>query len=536
MNHNEILKAIGDATKALSDNEKFALPLMAVKASKAAAENPHDASLVTMSNVLQKMASTPDKMFISRVELNKLYDQLYTPNTKIAEVFAEELDRPELDTPKLYQRDPYEATSIQEDYTRLADPVLANALGSLFDKDGESKLYSGDTALAAERICMRELNALGVPPKQVNIFAGQEDILICNAKYETPKGQTNVLVPVEIAEKKPLFPTIFLSTAGWVDLSRDALETHIEATAGKSYKVNGAELLRVLSAAKNGIVKTAGSEDVEMALIRMRAEGGTVAHDTNAIVYQKVDDAPQELVKTEYDVSFEDKLSSVHGQIEYLFGAQTVKAGRDMLMRKLGAMGYKPQISVTDSKGTDTLFYAVALDRQSAVKIPVKVEDGMVLPPSVVIASGKVAEFSPEGIASVLAETTDPRMSSVASPMFGLTAGELLEKVKVAIHEGNVLAAEDAIDVLAETDEGAYKTAVALFMESLGGGMEKTASTKGCDLIVKNSAHAHPICGHLNLPLHKVYQDENGDCQPLYRKAMKAEGETATFMAHKVLL
>lgn len=535
--YNELVNLVGKAAKALNDNEKFAIPILAVKASKAAQENPHDAPLVTMSNVLNKMASS-NNLFISRTELNKLYDQLYVPNTKIAEVFADELARVELQGPKLFQRDPHEATEISDDYSRVADPVLANALSSVFDKNAEYKPYSTKLAQAAEKACMHELNGLGVPPKKVDIFAGKDDILICNASYDTPKGQTNVLVPVEIAEgDKPLLPTMFLSTAGFVDLSRETLETHIESTAGKSYKVNGEELLKVLSTAKHGLQKVAS--DVDMAMIRMRAETGTPAvFAQNNIVYQKIDDEPEETVVVKSDLSLDRKLASVNGQVEYLFGENVVSAGRAMLQRKFASMGYnKAQVSVADSKGTDTIFYAVALDRNSAVKVPVKVEDGMVIPPTVVIASGKVGEFSPAGIVSVLDGGTDSRMLAVANPMFGETAGQLLEKVKIAIHEGNTLAVEDAINVLSETDPVAYKTAVALFMESLSGKeMEKIATAKGCSRIVKTSTHTHPICGHLNLPLNKVYQDENGDCQPLHRKAMQDVGTGAYFMAHKVLL
>lgn len=534
--YNDLVKLVGNAAKALHNNEKFATPILAVKASRAAQENPHDASLVTMSNVLNKMAS--DKLFISRVELNKLYDQLYTPNTKIAEVFAEELARTELQGPKLFQRDPYEATEIKEDYSRLADPVLANALASVFDENAEYKPYSEKMAQAAEKACMHELNGLGVPPKKVDIFAGQKDILICNAVYETPKGQANVLVPVEISEgDKPLLPTIFLTAAGFVDLSGESLEAHIESTAGKSYKVNGEELLKVLSAAKHGINKVAS--DVDMALIRMRSETGIpAAYAQNNIVYQKVDAEPEETVVIKSDLSLDSKLASVKGQVEYLFGETVVNTGRAMLQRKLASMGYdKAQVSVADSKGTDTIFYAVAFDRASAVKVPVKVQDGLVLPPTVVIASGKVGDFSPEGIVSVLSDGPDGRMMAVASPMFGETAGQLLERVKVAIHEGNTLAAEDAINVLSETNEQAYKTAVALFMESLSGKETvKTASVSGCSRIVKTSTHTHPICGHLNLPLNKVYQDEHGECQPMHRKAMQDVGDGAYFMNHKVFL
>src|SRR6185503_20108645 len=80
----------------LHASEKFPVPVLAVKAARAAQANPHDAALVTASNVLRKMAND-NKLFISRHELNDLYNKLYTPNTKLAELFEEELDRKPLD-------------------------------------------------------------------------------------------------------------------------------------------------------------------------------------------------------------------------------------------------------------------------------------------------------------------------------------------------------------------------------------------------------------------------------------------------------
>ncbi len=538
----KLKQLVGLAAKTINANEKFAVPFLALKASRAAEQNPHDIPLVTVANVLTKMASN-DKTFITRQELNKLYEQLYSPNTKLAEVFAEELDRPELDGPHVMHRDPYEAESITDDYSRTTDPVLANALSEVFEKNGEFKVYAADMAKRAEEACFAELDSLGLAPRKVSTFTGQSDLIICNAQYETPKGQSNVLVPVEIKEANALAPTMFLSAAGFMDLSSEALETHIVATAGKSYRVDGEELLKVLSSVKHGVGKV--TSDVELALIRMRSEGAApIGYSAENIVYQQVD-APvedvhvPELKLNAEDQSIADKLATARGEAEFLFGPAIVDNARNIVQRKTATLGYKnAQVSVADCS-EDTIFYAVALDSQHAFKVPVKISAGMIMPPNFVVASGDVREFTVEGVSELMNAPADTRMLAVASPLYGMRPQALLDNVKTALNDGNLLAAEEAINVLAQTDEHIYKTAVALFMEHLNQkpGMEKTAAaTHSCTMIVKNSAHNQPICGHLNLPLNKVYQDVNGNCQPLYRKAMEDVGDGAWFMAHKVLL
>jgi hypothetical protein len=54
-------------------------------------------------------------------------------------------------------------------------------------------------------------------------------------------------------------------------------------------------------------------------------------------------------------------------------------------------------------------------------------------------------------------------------------------------------------------------------------------------MLIKNSkVSEHSICGHTGLPIHKVFQDKNGNCQPLYRRGMDETYEGASFMNAKI--
>lgn len=489
MSLNKLNEVINNAAKALHGNEKFIIPVLAKKAENAAQSNPHDAALVTASQVLRKMASS-DKLFISRVELNKLYDDLNSPSSALSEVFAAELDRTPLRGPVMNNRLDDEGVALDVDYGRTADPVLANALDAAFD--GNYSVYSSETAKRAEQACVAELNGIGVPPKKVSVFAGQEDIIVCQAIYETPKGYSQALVPVEIKQGSALLPTMFLSEGGFVDLQKGLLQDHVVSTAGKSFKVDGEKLLEVLSSAKNGVKK--GVDPIEIAAMKVRAEKETPAiYDTNGILlggvgYQKIANSelnvelPNMIQDPELQ-SFSERFSSHVGIAGHLFGQATVERGRDMLIRKLQGFGYQnPQISVADCED-NMIHYAVNLDRTAGLNIPVTVKNGMVYPPAFVISSGKIGDFTKEGLSTLLADTeVDSRMMAIASPMHELKASDVFKQLEAALNEGNLVKAEDAITVLGQKDPAAQRVGIQMMMNSLSGNIEKTASVKEEDI------------------------------------------------------
>lgn len=534
-----LAEAVTEIAKTIQNNEKFSVPALAARAYKAAQANPHDAPVVIASNVLVKMASD-NQLFISRSELNRLYDQLYANNTKLKELFAEELGRAELERPKMMVRANNESAPLTDDYAKIADPVLVNALTAALSGEKEERLYSKEIAAKAEKVCAAELEVTGLPPKAVDVFAGRNDVIICRAVYETPKGQSHVLVPVEVQDGRALFPNMFLSQAGFAPLDVKTLQQHIVNTAGQSFRVDGEKLLEVLADAK-GRVKS-DVDAVDLAMIRLRAESGTPAeHTLNGILYQKVDEPIPYVQDPEIQPdpeiqSFAQKLSNPAGIAKYLFGDAAVDKGKGIVSRKLASFGYPgAQIAVADCD-EDTIYYAAKLGAAAGISVPVKVKDGLALPPSIALASGKVAEFTQTGVSELISQP-DAKVLAVASPSYGLKPSELLDQVRQAIAEGNLLKAEDAIDVLSETDEKSAKLATALLIESFSNGISKTASDKSsCTMVVKNSSSQHELCGHLNLPLHKVYQNQHGECCPLYRKGMDESSEGGTFMASKIIL
>lgn len=474
----DLFNKIKTAAKVVNAQEKFLTSSLAVKAKKAAEIYPLDASIVQAASILEQ--SSKSNLFTSRAELNDLYDRLYVNNTKFKQVFAEELNRKELQAPKQY--DSY--SELLNDYEVVADPVLANALAGIFDGSNEYKPYSKEAASRAEKICNAALMEIDMVPSKISVFAGKNDIFLCNASYETPKGYANVLIPVETKNGSALFPTMFLGQNSFIDLDADKLKSHIISTAGFKFQVNAEGILDTLSQIKNGSKEPVVS-DVELALIRLNSEksaGKEALSVDNSIIGMKLADLTDNSVKDpEYEKTaehfeFAKRVQNPAGAAEFIHGKQAVSAGRDIIARKMAQFGYKnPQIKVSDCTDKQ-IKYAISIGVNTGLMTLVDVKDGNVLAPKIAIVSGRVGEFSKDGIRDLIKDNIpDIKALAAASLSAGLKPTELIQQVKDAVAEGNLIKAEDAINVLGDIDKSAQKVAIAILMTGLSNG--KKAST-----------------------------------------------------------
>ena len=109
----------------------------------------------------------------------------------------------------------------------------------------------------------------------------------------------------------------------------------------------------------------------------------------------------------------------------------------------------------------------------------------------------------------------------------------LIQNIKVAVAEGNLTKAEDALNILSQSnDPKAHLMGFQAFMQGLSG--HKVEAEQECSMVIKNATSEHPICAHTGLPIHKTYRDKDGNCRPLYRRGMEEGYEAATFMNHKI--
>lgn len=516
----------------INDSEKICLPIFATKLDKALEAYPEDKTIGIMLSVIEKMADS--KLTISRKELKDLYTKLYSRNTKFATIFKDELGFEEKaeTTRKASISDTFITA---EDMADNADPVLANLLQGAFG--GVANPYSKLHAQRAMTVCANAFSILGLSP-DVKIENGNEDVIVCRASFQTPKGTTSVFVPVQFIDNKAMTPEAFVANAGPADLTKAELQTYLTTKAGEKLNVDGNAVLKVVSAAKN-VVEIS---NVDLAITKLNATREKLADNMEGnILGQKMNTEVEADVKTpKYEdkeiETFAKQFDTSTGIASFKFGESKVKIARDLISRKMQVLGLANyQISVFDST-ENSILYAVSMNNgKVAFRVPVKVENGQVFSPTVLIANGSISDFSDDAINQLcVGDKTDYRAAAVASPFSSFGAQKLVELVKAASNEGNYSKAEEALNVLAEMGNvEAYTEAFESYTAGLNG--VKTAASQ-CSMIVKSANSQHLLCGHTGLPLHKVYQNAQNQCIPMYRKNMNETYDASYLQDHKVYL
>jgi hypothetical protein len=266
---------------------------------------------------------------------------------------------------------------------------------------------------------------------------------------------------------------MFLTRFGFREITKENVAAHVFDVAGKSFKVDGENLLNVIAEAKHGVRKVAS--DVEMAAIKLASEKGRAALDPSHVVYAELDtDKPAgvqlpQIPLTQEEDTFASKLSNPDGVARFVHGDKLVEAARHMLVSKLAGMSYRNvQVKVADVEDKK-IFFNVAIGTHTGLKVPVDIKGGNAMPPKVVIADGQIKGFSATAINDFVqsGHGGDKRALAAASPTYDMKPTELLDVVKQSVAEGNYLRAEEAINVLGEIDTSAQQVALAHFMSNI---------------------------------------------------------------------
>lgn len=536
MSFDKIQQLVGSLAKKVEDSEKIATPVLSAKLAKCQQAYPEDQTIGAMARVVEKMTDN-NTLFIRKGELKDLYHKLYSRNTKFAQLFTQELgltnDLPE---PKIHTRD----DAVEIDVYAGADPVLSNALNSVFDKHVPLKMYSQALADKAVQIVSEKLNNNTIKPSVVAVNEGNDKFLVVKADYETPKGVTSFYIPLEIHNNKITHASVFMGNAGPQDINSNNIKNYLRKYAGSKLKVESSSILGTLSKAASENREVTGAE---LALIRLNNSRKTNSEFfQNQIVGQKIEKAAQQdvqLPQSNEFKSFEEKFTSSYGQASFNFGEDNIKLARDYLARELIGFGHKnPQIVVTSSDKS-TIFYGVSLDSgKVAFTVPVKFANGKLQRPGMMICNGSPASFDLDNINKLYVNNqVDYKVAAAASPLFSLKPSDLINNIRDAVAEGNLAKAEDALNVLASSgDDKAYLTGFNVYASSLN---EKKDDITNHPLYNSKdfyvTAHSKlPISKQTGLPINKIYIDNEGNHRPLYRRSMSETYEGASFMNAKI--
>jgi hypothetical protein len=540
--HQTLLKLANSLAKFAEDSEKISLPIFTVKLVRAQEQYPEDYTIGMLSRVVGKMANS-EKLFISRAEVKDLYEKFYSRNTKFASVFGEELGKiesqPEASKSSLIGED-HSTDIMQAAFDNVVDPVLANALNQAFGGTKGAD-YTKTVAKHAESICQNRFKDLGFTVKS-EVVCGKENVLVCNVSFETPRGTSSILVPVETADNKVLYaPSMFIGNAGAEELNQHTVYSYLTTWAGDKLDVRAEEVLKASLIAKGNDHEIS---NVDLALTKLNASKESKADylgpqilgtevevvNPNLILnLPQVEDTEIEAIAKTFD--------SELGFASFKFGSKLIEQGHSLIQRQLNSCGATTHHIAVLSSNDESITYSVALNGGSvAFKVPLKIESKNALPPTILLCNGSIKSFDKTSVAELLREEGFDRVAaSSASPLYGIKPSELVNIVKSAVAENNYIKAEDALNVLSNSDdEKAYEVALSAFTHGLTHQHEEVEETTKCAMIVNTNSSQFEICGHTGLPVHKVYQDKHGNCQPLYRRGMADSYEGASFMNSKV--
>lgn len=519
----------------LAATDKFFTARLATRLTKAAEQNPQDHTIVQMASFLTRRSGAPSGHLISRAELHDVYKKLYTSNTKCAAYLGDELGVKTHQLPEAapMTRSPREGESIDDLYSRHADQRMVAEFEAAFDKNATYKAYDQKVAKRAEVIVAGVLS--GHPTVQA--IDGRDYAILCQATYETPKGRSSVLIPVEVVNGNALVPSVFLTPSGFENLNNKLLEAHIQRTAGKFYKVNANQIFNVIKKAKFGTVDNKEELDqVDRAVMMLKSKTAGVDDVTpDGILYQKVDAETKsvQLPESKATKKFAEQLESVGGQAEFVFGKKAVDMGRYWIQRDLAEFGYKnPQIKVANISD-DTVIYAVAV-AGSGFKVPVKIKNNTATQPTMILTAGGIEEFTRVGIKNAMG-ASDPKASALAMGYDIADPAALIREVEAACHAGDINRAGDAINAINATgDERAIRYAFDVYLSALNGDQVKKSAPKMKTIKIGGNE----VEATTGLPVDKLYIDESGHVQAKYRQHMdKTEDGTASgFMNAKIIM
>lgn len=531
----QLFELTSTLTKFAEDNERIGLPVFSLKLGQAHASFPEDHTIGMMSMVIAKMANN-NKLSISRAELRDLYQRFYSRNSKFASLFSEELGAStEVESKPVAKQSNAIVDLIQAADT--SDTVLAGALDQAW---GEPNRFEAKMASAATDACVGAFKNLGLRV-QASVIAQQDGVMICAVGFETPRGTTSVLVPVEITAGRTVDPVVFVGNAGSCDITKSNIIEYVTKCAGDKLLINARELLDAALLAKQGEQTVS---DVDLALIRLNAVDDAIAISAPSVLGVEMPD-PNPNVMREVPVVRDEHFESIArtfdteiGLANFKFGQQTVMQGHGLVVRKLAECGLSGCRVAVGSVGDDGLTFAVSANGGNlAFHVPVKIQSGTCLAPEVILCNGGLQTFDRATITSMQRTSGFDRVASLASsPLYGIKPSELVGIVRSAMTEGNLSKAEDALNVLAASDDDrAYGIAMAVFAAGLKPG-DTATETSRCSRPIKTANSQYEICSHTGLPLHKVYQDVHGNCSPRYRQSMSDSQEGGILGNHKIFV
>lgn len=532
-NFYKIANDLQNGLNKIADSKQLNVGVLAGKLNKAAEVYPTDMTIVNMSRIFDRLATRSESISIN--EFKKIAAGCYSNYSKFEDLFANELGiKQSEEKPAAIEKKASGPVNISD----FTNPLLVALFERTVDKNVKLPTYNVKTASKAENMVGYVLDSLNLSTNKIKVSCGNNDYLLVEAGYETPKGITSILIPVEVLNDKVSVAGGFIGNKGAVKLAHTELKNYILENSGIGLKVAATDIL-------NSMIKNAGVEnlnEVEIAAIKLKTKTASVP----GIYVEATEDIVDNTIKTpeisEEFKNFSEQLNSVAGMAEFKFGKDLVKSAANVVYNKLNNLGYRnSQIKIANLTDKSVIFAVKVAGL--AFTTTVKFENKKVLNPNYIVANSDIISFDKIGLSKLANENNyDYKAAATANSMNSLNDGDLVENVRAAINEGNLAKAEDTLNVLAhKNNKIAYLNAFEIYSKALSNNENGKVATANCythcacDKQIKVSTSMYPVCAHLNLPINKVYTDKHGNCRPLYRRGQEdSTSEVMQTIHHKL--
>lgn len=225
----------------LQENKNTTAGLLAPRLQVSAANNRRDLTIRQVCDVIVRMAEKDPTREVTPKDIEKLYNDFYTPGTCFREEFSDLLNPLQVEAKNSKARLHYFGES------REMNEVKENAI----EVDLYSELFDNqqviDRTIAvseseepkiryAAMLCDEELKRTGrVTTAKLQLKYKTPDLLVYRASIRTVAGDAEVFIPVELKEGNPLIPQVMSTTEKAYTLDQSGIDTLTEDLVHKEY-------------------------------------------------------------------------------------------------------------------------------------------------------------------------------------------------------------------------------------------------------------------------------------------------------------
>lgn len=544
------------ALSKLTEGKKFLLGDLNVRLRTAAEENPQDTVIRAMAGVIEQIYTKNPEQFISQGDVEKLYNELIglnTSGTRFREILGDLLmsgnEVKNSETNENYVKGRRDPTEGFLDYE--VDHEIKESCDNLFEPLANK--YNPQNATFAKNKVEMELRTLGFDRARVKLAGGNSRFLVFSSDLDTNQGAVRIFIPADASGEQ--LPSVFVAGDRFDDLNKPNLENYLSKSLARNDRLpEVSAILNSLDIITGNVKKIISDEDfTKMASCAPEVNGSEGLSGPGT--FASLPDPSKNLKDVEIArTPLPEPLKVLASDIEETilettvgYPQASVRLAKMMLVAELTSMGFKGSQVRVAAPMADGFICEADLNTprgKLTIELPTEMNGHNPLLPSVFAHGDYVDNFTAAKVnAFVLSKSGNDEVIVVNDNLYGFSLSQLKDVIIKSAMEGNFVACDEAIEVVAqEFDEDTYRNVVSDYHEmlmNLGDVKEKLAqSFDDSSQFVKTPNSMYPIHKKLGRPAHDLIRDENGEyhLKSTYDARKKQTEEGAFFSNAKVLV